>query len=625
MSLQSITNAPHQWTNAGYSALSVPPPYISPYPYNPSLDAMGRKKGGAFYTPVYPAEWTPDTRHTQAQSLHVPQQPRSAQSIVQSLAQSRRSAQNQASVSKRAIYNIVDAWRAYKSDTTNQYNGDNQYQSNYQQLPHYQQQVPEFDANFQPLPPYQQQLFLPSFNPQWSQQSLWTAAQTLPQPPQLAPQATAFRPVQRLPLQPQSSTHEHHAQDQIIQSIETDDVPRQLPIRPVKQRSARQPTPRRGPTPINEAIAPVKIPEPSQTYLHTAALPSQQLLQPQKLLVLLDLNGTLVYRTGYMRREVVKRPGVDRLVQYLFANHHVMLFTSATLKSAERMAKTLLTPEQYSQLITIRSREDLDLTHEQFINKVQVYKDLNVIWKDKAIVQAAPIWVVIKAKSHPHNLLQVTEFLEPEPNASKKEKAAFKLRETVAMRSVEEKLESLKWQVNVACCIREWQEAANKKKKKGLGLDAEEASARESLDEAEKAIWSRAADEEYATPVSMDGNSSGIVAKPEADDGATEPTTKTHEEEEEEYEPDEWQGVKLPTPSPEVELGAVEKLKALAGSVSKPATAPPGKRYSFMDARDSGNRNMSTAREVSPVTEEDFKWLSLDEKTSADVTKAKQT
>jgi hypothetical protein len=605
---------------------------------------MGRKKG-ASYTPVYPAEWTPDTRYTQAQSLHVPQKPLSAESITKSLAQSRRSAQNQTSVSKHAIYSIVDSWRAYKSDTAIKHDGDIQPLSNHQQFPQYQQQVPQFDANVQQFPPYWQQS-QPFFNPQWSQQTLWTAAQPLPQPPQLAPQATAFRPGQRLVngYAPQSEYRVNKSsrynlrarpmstmvQDQIIQSIETDDVPQQLPIRHVKQ-SVRQSTPRRGPTPINESIAPVKIPEPSQMYLNTATLPSQKLLQPQKLLVLLDLNGTLVYRTGYMRKEVVKRPGVERLVQYLFANHHVMLFTSATFKSAVRMARTLLTPEQYAQLITIRSRENLDLTHKQFINKVQVYKDLNVIWKDKAIVKAgADLGVrwdmsntvliddsVIKAKSHPHNLLQVTEFLEPEPNAGKKEKAAFKQRETIAMRSVEEKLESLKWQVNVACCIREWQDAA---KKKDADVNAEGSVQEAFIEKVEDAVRTRA-EGEYATPVSMDGNGSDVVAKPNIKDRDTEQATDIREEDEEEYEPDEWQGAKPPTPAAEAD--AVGKPKDTTVQAPNPATAPPAKRYSFMDARNGGSRGIATQREVSPVTEEDFKWLSLDEKSSADVATAK--
>lgn len=256
--------------------------------------------------------------------------------------------------------------------------------------------------------------------------------------------------------------------DRVVQSIETDDPQiHHLPIRT----PPRKHTPRREPTPINKGVTPVPVPVPSAAYNKRSQEAPTKTDQPRKLLVLLDLNGTLVYRHGSQRQFSVKRPGVDRLLEYLFEHHAVLIFTSATMRSAEKMAKELLTPKQYGELITIRAREHLGLKSEQFYNKVQVYKELHKIWCVPEVKESAKelgtAWdmtntiliddSVEKARSHPHNLLQVPEFMHAE-SSSVEALNRWTKTEVDIMKGVEAKLEELKYRSNVAARIREWQE-----------------------------------------------------------------------------------------------------------------------------------------------------------------------
>ena len=366
----------------------------------------------------------------------------------------RRQQNLQSRVSQPHIYSIVDSWRSYRAD-------ENRYP---------QEPAPSNGPASYNTPPWR-----PSQNNAHRQN-------------QFRPQAPSFEPGQRLVngFQPHSNyridkssrynlrsnqqrSFTTAAAERVIQSIETDNPQvQQLPIRTTPQgKNAR----RREPTPINKSITPVPVPVPSAAYDKRAQEAPAKVEQPRKLLVLLDLNGTLVYRHGSQRQFSVKRPGVDRLLEYLFEHHAVLIFTSATMRSAEKMAQELLTPKQYGELITIRAREHLGLKSEQFYNKVQVYKELHKIWSVPEVKQSAKelgtTWdmtntiliddSIEKARSHPHNLLQVPEFMHAESSSAEAQRKWTKT-ETDIMKGVEAKLEELKYHSNVACQIREWQE-----------------------------------------------------------------------------------------------------------------------------------------------------------------------
>lgn len=522
---------------------------------------MGRKKG-ASYVPNYPDDGPPPPRPTNRQPANRPW----------------RNNQQQPSVSQPSVQSLVDAWRSYRSDNAmKEAIANAAAQANFA-APY---------MNPYGYPPQQSQ-----YQP-WQQQS-WRPQQYT-QPHQLHPQAPAFQPGQRLVngysrhsnyrvdkssrynlRSSQARPFSMAAADQVLQSIESNGL---APVRQVSSRSPR--TTRRGTTPINTEITPVPEPRPTQEYLETAKAGPVKLLQSQKLLVLLDLNGTLVYRSGSHRQYTHKRPGVDRLLTYLFANHNVMLFTSATRKSADRMALELLTQGQRKQLITTRTREDLGLSPSQFRNKVQVYKDLTKVWADSAVLKSGAKrgvkWDMtntvliddstIKATSHPHNLLLVDEFIQPEtiPVVDSPEHTAWEEVEKTVMLSVEAKLEQLRWHASVACLIRQWQEGV-------FGEPKVEAATVKNDKKTLKPIKEEInAARKYPTPISID-------------------SSDETEGEAEGYSSEDAQGVKLP---------ATEADSKVLGA----------------------GRGV---RSVSPVTEKAFRFMSLGEKRGQDKGKGRE-
>ena len=257
----------------------------------------------------------------------------------------------------------------------------------------------------------------------------------------------------------------------------------------------------------------------SQDYLKKAQASPRKIPQAQKLLVVLDLNGTLCVRDKETRKDMVKRPGVEPLLEYLFDNHVVMICTSATIWSANGMVSKLLTDQQRNKLVTIRARDTFGLTKAQFGSKVQVYKNLEDIWSDPYVDNAFPhsqgSWdtsntvliddSILKAKAQPHNLIQVPEFEWNSLSGTKNEQKVARAREEAIMRSVRDKLETLKYQANVACLIREWQEG--QKEAPGVVDEKVDQSKGVALKN-DAAAQSDGAAENYPTPTSLDETSS---------------------------------------------------------------------------------------------------------------------
>lgn len=148
---------------------------------------------------------------------------------------------------------------------------------------------------------------------------------------------------------------------------------------------------------------------------------SPRLDQPKSLLVVLDLNGVLAFRKkrskGYN-----PRPNLDTFLNYLFANHHVMIWSSGMPENVERIMGHMLSYERQQKLVAIWSRDKLRLPDHLFSEKVQVYKQLSWIWDDPTLQTNAPPggWSqrdtvlvddsVDKAAAEPHNLIEVDEF-----------------------------------------------------------------------------------------------------------------------------------------------------------------------------------------------------------------------
>jgi len=192
---------------------------------------------------------------------------------------------------------------------------------------------------------------------------------------------------------------------------------------------------------------------------------------PQKLLVVLDLNGTMLVRPRKSEPTKFKtRPGLVPFLDYLFTHHVVMVYTSTKPWNAEAMLDRLIHPTHRPKLVAVWARDKLGLTKEQYDNKVQVYKNLEMIWSDASIQAAASPgcqWgqgntvlvddSQVKALAQPHNLLQVAEFRNDAPGQGGQAFRQWQRAEEEILNSLQAKLEKLKWQVDVSRQIRKWQ------------------------------------------------------------------------------------------------------------------------------------------------------------------------
>lgn len=221
-------------------------------------------------------------------------------------------------------------------------------------------------------------------------------------------------------------------------------------------------------------VSPPPAPIATEAYLAQAKLPPVRCGTPKNLLIVLDLNGTLLYRPDRVRRSThfVRRPGSVRLLEYLFENHTVMVYTSAKPENASVMVQKMLTKKQRRQVAAIWARDKLGLTRAQYYEKVQVYKRLEPIWNDpdiRNLSSDADGWnqtntIIIddshlKATAQPHNLVLVPEFNATTlgKDVPKSEQKRFRRQEKTVLQSLITKLEELKWQQDVSRVIRRWQ------------------------------------------------------------------------------------------------------------------------------------------------------------------------
>ncbi|KAL9112706.1 MAG: hypothetical protein Q9227_003009 [Pyrenula ochraceoflavens] len=212
-------------------------------------------------------------------------------------------------------------------------------------------------------------------------------------------------------------------------------------------------------------VSPPPAPAATDVYLAQSKLPTVARESAKRLLLVLDLNGTLIVRVRRSDPATFKRrPDLEKFFDYIFQNHEVMIYTSSQQRTVDIVLPLLFTQPQLKRLVAIWTRDKLDLTPEQFKEKVQVYKRLEKIWADRCIQACYPEplgeWnqtntILIddshlKALAQPHNLLQVPELM-----------LGFKRQWNNAgdqvLESVILKLEELKHQVDVSRLIRLWQ------------------------------------------------------------------------------------------------------------------------------------------------------------------------
>jgi hypothetical protein len=194
-----------------------------------------------------------------------------------------------------------------------------------------------------------------------------------------------------------------------------------LPLRPNQPRKRdRSPI-------VPPSAASGGIPEPSHMYLSISAMEPQASSMSQPLLLILDLNGTLLYRPSRSTPHYfIQRPSAQQFLDFALANFNIMIWSSARLENVDHMCNKLFSKESRQQLVAVWGRDRLGLSAADTKKRVQVYKRLENVWNDLQIQGRHPLagegkgWhqgntiliddSVEKSRSEPYNFLQVPEF-----------------------------------------------------------------------------------------------------------------------------------------------------------------------------------------------------------------------
>ena len=167
-------------------------------------------------------------------------------------------------------------------------------------------------------------------------------------------------------------------------------------------------------------------PQPTPEYLAQAAEEPSVTESPNPMLVILDLNGTVLYRPNRNAKTMIERPFLKPFLRYLFENFKVMVWSSAKPDNVRSLVHQALDNDLRSKLIAHWGRDSFGLSVANYNQNVQVYKNLKLIWSRDQIQRYHPEYAtgarfgqhntvliddcIIKASAQPHNLLQIPDF-----------------------------------------------------------------------------------------------------------------------------------------------------------------------------------------------------------------------
>lgn len=172
------------------------------------------------------------------------------------------------------------------------------------------------------------------------------------------------------------------------------------------------------------------IPDPTPAYTMRASFMPKRRDHPGPLLVVIDLNGTVLHRPDRRHSaRFLSRRYAEPFVTYCVETFWVVIWSSAKPENVKRMVNQLLTPDSLKQVVAVWGRDKFGLTDADYRARTQCYKRLTTLWNDPLIKSAYPrrrtgfeggCWnqgntVLIddsmeKARSEPHNAITLPEF-----------------------------------------------------------------------------------------------------------------------------------------------------------------------------------------------------------------------
>jgi hypothetical protein len=167
-------------------------------------------------------------------------------------------------------------------------------------------------------------------------------------------------------------------------------------------------------------------PQPTDLYMNQASEEPSAIDSPSHILVILDLNGTVLHRPNRNAKTMIARPYLKPFLRYLFQNFKVMVWSSAKPANVKALVDQSLDKDLRSKLVATWARDTFGLSATNFNQNVQVYKNLRLIWSRDQIQQHHPEYKAgqrfgqhntvliddsaLKASAQPHNLLEIPEF-----------------------------------------------------------------------------------------------------------------------------------------------------------------------------------------------------------------------
>jgi hypothetical protein len=143
--------------------------------------------------------------------------------------------------------------------------------------------------------------------------------------------------------------------------------------------------------PSRESTPPVKVPAPTQAYMQQSSQEPQQSSSKRPLLIILDLNGTLIFRKKRVfPPKFARRAGLDQFLASLIKNYSVMIWSSSQPPTVNAVCEKLFPGAMHDKVVALWGRDKFGLTQRQYNNKLQVYKQLHKVWENPSIQAAFP-------------------------------------------------------------------------------------------------------------------------------------------------------------------------------------------------------------------------------------------
>ncbi|KAK4152927.1 HAD-like domain-containing protein [Chaetomidium leptoderma] len=201
------------------------------------------------------------------------------------------------------------------------------------------------------------------------------------------------------------------------------------------------------------------VPDPTPAYLQRASMTTFRLQAPKPILVVIDLNGTLLHRPHKrLPSKFVERPHAKAFLERCLDQHHVVIWSSARPDNVQRMCAQLLSPQLLARVVAVWGRDRFGLSADDYNRRTQCYKRLTRLWEDPVVGTSHPradqggVWnqantvliddSVEKARSEPHNAVTLPEFVGNVDETPQ------------VLPLVEDYLDALAWQMDLSTYIR---------------------------------------------------------------------------------------------------------------------------------------------------------------------------